>query len=155
MHLGAALVGIGTAVALGAGGSAVAQASDRLDVVVVTATRQSQSVRDLPQSVAVVSGEVLRSAEGAEDVVMHLSGVQAAISNGSQTTFQIRGVGAVDHQALTPSGAAVSVDGVFLATNVQASLLAYDLERVEVLKGPQGTVQGRNASSGSINFITA
>jgi len=155
MHLGAAVFGMGSAVALGAGGSAAAQAIDRLDVVVVTATRQSQSARELPQSVAVVSGEALRRAEGAEDVVMHLPGVQAAISNGSQTTFQIRGVGAVDHQALTPSGAAVSVDGVFLATNVQASLLAYDLDRVEVLKGPQGTVQGRNASSGSINFITA
>jgi outer membrane receptor for ferric coprogen and ferric-rhodotorulic acid len=84
-----------------------------------------------------------------------LLGVQAAISNGSQATFQIRGMGAVDHQALTPSAAAVHVDGVFLATNVQASLLAYDLDRVEVLKGPQGTIQGRNASSGSVNFITA
>ncbi|MCL4714088.1 MAG: hypothetical protein KJZ75_04220 [Hyphomonadaceae bacterium] len=50
-------------------------------------------------------------------------------------------MGAVDHhQALTPSTAAVHVDGVFLATNVQAGLLAYDLERVEVLKGSQGTI---------------
>ncbi len=155
MHLGAVIFGMGAVAALGAGGAADAQGSDRLEVIVVTATRQSEPAGRLPQSVAVVSGEALRSADGAEDVVMHLPGVQAAISNGSQTTFQIRGVGAVDHQALTPSGAAVSVDGVFLATNVQASLLAYDLDRVEVLKGPQGTVQGRNASSGSINFITA
>ena len=64
MHLGAAVFGMGAAVALGAGGSAAAQANDRLDVVVVTATRQSQSARELPQSVAVVSGEALRSAEG-------------------------------------------------------------------------------------------
>lgn len=136
-------------------GAAAAQDVEPSDVIVVTATREAVSARTLPQSVAVLSGESLRNADGAEDLVMRLPGVQAAISNGSQSTFQIRGVGAVDHQALTPSAAAVHVDGVFLATNVQASLLAFDLARVEVLKGPQGAVQGRNASSGSLNFITA
>lgn len=135
--------------------AAFAQATSTSDDIVVTATRETVSARALPQSVTVLSSGDLRTVDGAEDVVMRLPGVQAAISNGSQTTFQIRGVGAVDHQALTPSAAAVHVDGVFLATNVQASLLVYDLERVEVLKGPQGTIQGRNASSGSINFITA
>lgn len=155
MQICAVVFRFGAAVAISAGGPAATQETDRYDVVVVTATRQAEPVRALPQSVAVLAGEDLRASESAEDIVMHLAGVQAAISNGSQTTFQIRGVGAVDHQALTPSGAAVNVDGVFLATNVQASLLAYDLEQVEVLKGPQGTVQGRNASSGSINFITA
>ncbi|MFT3722101.1 MAG: TonB-dependent receptor [Hyphomonadaceae bacterium] len=146
---------IGIVAAIGAGGPAFAQPPAPGDVVVVTATRGEKSARELPQSVAVLSGDDLAHVDGAEDIVMRLPGVQAAISNGSQTTFQIRGVGAVDHQALTPSAAAVNVDGVFLATNVQASLLAYDLARVEVLKGPQGTIQGRNASSGSISFITA
>lgn len=145
----------GLVVAMCAGAPAFAQPPSTSDRVVVTATREAVSVRELPQSVAVLSGDELGAVDGAEDIVMRLPGVQAAISNGSQTTFQIRGVGAVDHQALTPSAAAVNVDGVFLATNVQASLLAYDLDRVEVLKGPQGTIQGRNASSGSINFITA
>ena len=133
---------------------ALAQTPAAADHVVVTATRQPESADVLPQSVTVLTGDDMQGVDGAEDIVNRLAGVQAAISNGSQTTFQIRGVGAVDHQALTPSAAAVHVDGVFLATNVQASLLAYDLARVEVLKGPQGTIQGRNASSGSINFIT-
>ncbi len=135
-----------------AGAPALAQEDDR---IVITATRQAESASDIPQSVAIISGDQLSRSDSAEDVVHRLVGVQAAISNGSQATFQIRGVGAVDHQALTPSAAAVHVDGVFLSTNVQARLLAYDLDRVEVLKGPQGTIQGRNASSGSINFITA
>jgi iron complex outermembrane recepter protein len=139
-------------IALAAPAFAQTQDGDR---VVVTATRQVETADALPQSVVVLYGDDLDGVDGAEDVVRQLAGVQAAISNGSQTTFQIRGVGAVDHQALTPSAAAVNVDGVFLATNVQASLLAYDLARVEVLKGPQGTIQGRNASSGSINFIMA
>lgn len=145
-------LGLAAAISLGAPAFAQTASTDR---VVVTATRQAETVGSLPQSVAVLSGDELSAVDGAEDIVQRLAGVQTAISNGSQTTFQIRGVGAVDHQALTPSAAAVHVDGVFLATNVQASLLAYDLARVEVLKGPQGTIQGRNASSGSLNFITA
>lgn len=152
----AQLVGIwrvGLVAAIGGGAPAFAQ--DARDTIIVTATRQREDARDVPQSVVVLSARDLSNVDGIEDVVQRLAGVQAAISNGSQTTFQIRGMGAVDHQALTPSAAAVHVDGVFLATNVQASMLAYDLERVEVLKGPQGTIQGRNASSGSVNFITA
>lgn len=144
---------LGLVLAVGVGEPAIAQTADD-DRIVVTATRQAEDVSGLPQSVAVLGAEDLARVDGAEDVVMRLPGVQAAISNGSQATFQVRGVGAVDHQALTPSAAAVHVDGVFLATNVQASLLAYDLARVEVLKGPQGAMQGRNASSGSLNFIT-
>ncbi len=149
---------VGLAAVVSAGLPAVAQETSAIaevDRIVVTATRQPESAFDLPQSVVILSGYQLGVADSVEDIVQRLVGVQAAISNGSQATFQIRGVGAVDHQALTPSAAAVHVDGVFLATNVQASLLAYDLERVEVLKGPQGTIQGRNASSGSLNFLTA
>ena len=146
-------LGLAAAIALSA--PAFAQTQPDGDRVVVTATRQAESADTLPQSISVLSGDDLDGVDGAEDIVHRLAGVQVAISNGSQATFQIRGVGAVDHQALTPGAAAVHVDGVFLATNVQASLLAYDLARVEVLKGPQGTIQGRNASSGSINFITA
>jgi len=149
------LVFAGPMLAVSALAPAAAQTIDPEDVIVVTATREAQQAHTLPQSIVVLSGDDLRAVDGAEDLVTRLPGVQAAISNGSQTTFQIRGVGAVDHQALTPSAAAVHVDGVFLATNVQASLLAYDLARVEVLKGPQGALQGRNASSGSINLITA
>ena len=146
---------VGLAALVGVSAPAIAQEVADTDRIVVTATRQAANASDLPQSVVILSGEQLAASDSAEDVVQRLVGVQAAVSNGSQATFQIRGVGAVDHQALTPSAAAVHVDGVFLATNVQASLLAYDLDRVEVLKGPQGTIQGRNASSGSLNFLTA
>ena len=146
---------LGLAAAIAFSAPAFAQTQPDGDRVVITATRQAESADTLPQSISVLSGDDLDGVDGAEDIVHRLAGVQVAISNGSQATFQIRGVGAVDHQALTPGAAAVHVDGVFLATNVQASLLAYDLARVEVLKGPQGTIQGRNASSGSINFITA
>jgi iron complex outermembrane receptor protein len=129
----------------------------RLDTVAVTATRRAESTLDIPASVTVLTGALAEEAstlDGAEGVTQYLTGVEAAVANGSQVAFQIRGIGAVDHQALTPTAAAVYSDGVFLSTNVQTSLFLYDLARAEILKGPQGTLYGRNASSGAINFIS-
>ncbi len=120
----------------------------------VSAGRWPEAASAAPGSVSVVQAEDLGGVDNGEDLTRRIAGLQAALANGSQTAFQIRGLGAVDHQALTPGAAAVYIDGVYLATNVQTSQLAYDLERVEVLKGPQGTLYGRNASSGSIHFIS-
>lgn len=138
-----------------AGIPAWAQQSAPDDTVIITSTRREASSEALPVSVAVLSERDIGQVDTIDALADRIAGVQVAISNGSQATFQIRGLGAVDHQALTPSAAAVNVDGVFLATNVQASSLAYDLKRVEVLKGPQGAIQGRNAASGSVNIFTA
>ncbi len=126
--------------------------------IVVTATRRAAALTDVPASVSVIGGaraQAAASLNGAAELERYLSGVEAAVANGTQIAFQIRGVGAVDHQALTPGAAAVYADGVFLATNVQTGLFLYDLDRIEVLKGPQGTLYGRNASSGAINVLTA
>ncbi|WP_375200988.1 TonB-dependent receptor [Hyphococcus sp.] len=128
------------------------------DVITVTASKRVQSLSDIAASVDVIGGAQIDKANGfnsAEEITQLLSGVQAAVANGNQIAFQIRGIGAVDHQALTPTAAAVYLDGVFLATNVQTGPLLYDLERIEVLKGPQGSLYGRNASSGAVNFISA
>ncbi|MCA0891782.1 TonB-dependent receptor [Qipengyuania flava] len=127
------------------------------EAIVVTATRQPLPVEHVAGSVIVLDKWALESAHGfvgAEDLAELLPGVEAAVANGTQVAFQIRGIGAVDHQALTPTAAAVYADGVFLATNVQTGALLYDLERVEVLKGPQGTLYGRNASAGALNLIS-
>lgn len=127
------------------------------EAIVVTATRQPLLIERVPGSVLLLDETALEQAEGAtgaEDLAELLPGVEAAVANGAQVAFQIRGIGAVDHQALTPTAAAVYADGVFQATNVQTSALLYDLERVEVLKGPQGTLYGRNASAGAVNLIS-
>lgn len=130
--------------------SAFAQTAN--DEVIVTATKIPKSVQHLGLSVSVVEGETLSRLNGAEELSQKVPGLQAAVANGSQVAFQIRGIGAVDHQALTPTAAAVYVDGVYQATNVQTSPLLFDIDRAEILKGPQGSLYGRNASSGAINF---
>ena len=138
-----------------AGAPAWAQQTVSDDTVIITSTRREATSEALPVSVAVLGERDIGQIDTIDALADRVAGLQVAISNGSQATFQIRGLGAVDHQALTPSAAAVNVDGVFLATNVQAASLAYNLERVEVLKGPQGAIQGRNAASGSVNILTA
>ncbi len=136
--------------------SGIAAAEDS-DEIVVYATKRAQAASEIPASISVIDGAggaTANSFSSAEEIAQLLTGVQAAVANGTQIAFQIRGVGAVDHQALTPTAAAVYLDGVFLSTNVQTGPLLYDLERVEVLKGPQGTLYGRNASGGAVNYIT-
>lgn len=128
--------------------------AQEIEELIITATKLQKNIEDIGASIVVISGAQLNNSDGAEDLAQHLSGVQTAVSNGSQATFQVRGIGAVDHQALTPTATAVYIDGVYLATNVQTSSLLFDLERAEVLKGPQGSLYGRNASAGAINFIS-
>lgn len=127
-------------------------AQSQQDEIVVTATKIEKTSQQLGLSVSVIDGNTLSDFDGAEELSQHVNGLQAAVANGSQIAFQIRGIGAVDHQALTPTAAAIYVDGTYQATNVQTSPLLFDIDRAEVLKGPQGTLYGRNASSGAINF---
>lgn len=130
--------------------AAIAQAIS--DEVIVTATKIAKNTQDLGMSVSVIDGDTLSQFDSAEELTQRVSGLQAAVANGNQIAFQIRGIGAVDHQALTPTAAAVYVDGVYQATNVQTGPLLFDVEQAEILKGPQGALYGRNASSGAINF---
>jgi len=130
----------------------ISYAQDNNNEIIVTATKIEKNIQELGLSVNVVDGDVLSRFDGAEELSQRVAGLQAAVANGSQIAFQIRGIGAVDHQALTPTAAAVYVDGTFQATNVQTSPLLFDIDRAEVLKGPQGSLYGRNASSGAINF---
>ena len=129
-----------------------ALANGPTDDVIVTATKVSKTAQELGLSLTVIDGTELSQFDGAEDLAVRVSGLQAAVANGNQIAFQIRGIGAVDHQALTPTAAAVYIDGSYQATNVQTGPLLFDVETAEVLKGPQGSLYGRNASSGAINF---
>ena len=131
---------------------AEANSQNYLDVIVVTANKRSQSVQEIAASVSALSGKTLEQ-RGISDV----SGLQFAVPSLDVGTLRIGGtyitIRGVGLNQGSP-GVAVHVDGVYQTESSMADLAQSDLERVEVLRGPQGTVYGRNANGGVINFIT-
>lgn len=125
--------------------------------IIVTATRRTELLSDVPIAVSAVSGEALANT-GANDVRALNQLAPSLLVSGatSEVNFsaRIRGVGTVGENAGLESSVALFIDGVYRSrTGVGLSELG-DIERVEVLRGPQGTLFGRNASAGLINVIT-
>jgi iron complex outermembrane recepter protein len=124
-----------------------------LNEIVVTATKRSETVIDVPAAVDVFTHDQL--IESGHD---SLSDLQASIPNfffssnrSFQTNVTMRGLGA----ALTGNpGVGLYIDGAYQISVASFTLPLFDLERVEVLKGPQGTLYGRNSEAGAINYIT-
>jgi iron complex outermembrane receptor protein len=134
-----------------------APADDRgtIQEVFVTAQRISQSASKTPISLSVVSGEDLKAAGAvnASSLTELVPNVQIS-NNGGATVIAIRGVSSADNTEKGDPSASFNVDGVNYARPQSAGLAFYDLERIEVLRGPQGTLYGRNATAGAINLIT-
>lgn len=128
----------------------------QLTEVIVTAQRRTENLQNAPLAVSVISASELTNA-GVRDV-MDLTKVVPALqisrANGPYTLFYIRGIGTFIPNPLADAAIAFNVDGVYLARPFSPHGSLYDLERVEVLKGPQGTLYGRNATGGAINVIT-
>jgi len=125
--------------------------------IVVTAQKRAESVQDVPISIAAFSGETLERNNVAtvEDLQKITPNFSAA--KGAQTTYlrlSIRGIGAASNTTVEPS-VAVFLDGAYVPRVGAAISSLLDLESVEVLRGPQGTLFGRNASVGAVSFHTA
>jgi len=147
--------GVLTLLALGVSAAATVQA-DTLEEIVVTATKRPENVQDIPISVSAFSGDFIESSgiETVEDLGQFTPNLY--ISKSSQAVNQriaIRGVGTVGSNALEPS-VAVYVDGVYIPRPGALLGSLQDIASVEVLRGPQGTLFGRNASVGAINITT-
>lgn len=128
-------------------------AASPLETILVTARKVEEDLQDIPMSVDVLSADVLAAAD-----VTHVFELQFAIpglvvnnvgQNGAG--YSIRGV---SDQGGSSLSVATHVDGIYLGSSRLAIARLFDLERLEVLKGPQGTLYGRNATGGSINLIT-
>jgi len=126
--------------------------------VVVTARRRAESLQDVPIAVTAYSGEQLER-QGALDIT-DLSdttpNVTLETSRGTNTTLTafIRGVGQQDPVAGFEAGVGLYLDDVYLNRPQAAVLDIYDVERIEVLRGPQGTLYGRNTIGGAIKYVT-
>jgi iron complex outermembrane recepter protein len=128
------------------------QAADTSGDIVVTATRRATSIQDVPIAITAFSGEDLaeRGVRELRDVADQISGVQIFRFVNGQPTWVIRGVGLVETNPNNPPPASIYADDVYQATTAQGQLALFDIGQIEVLKGPQGGLYGRNTSSGVI-----
>jgi len=155
------------AIALSLGhGAAFAQADDTatdapetktLNVVTVTARRREENLQDVPVSVSAFSADQIDTLQA--DTI---AGLQNAVPNvyidqgdGGNAVIYMRGAGQNDSLAFADPAVGVYVDDVFVARSQAAFLDMFDVERVEILRGPQGTLYGRNTMAGAIKFVSA
>ena len=148
-------------VAIGAGQAAVAQeTSDSVfETVIVTATKREQNIYDVPAAISAFSEATIEK-QGITDLtdigkfVPNLNVTGFSAGHTSSANPFIRGIGLQDHLITTEPGVGVYVDGVYLGRQVGQNWSLANIERVEVLRGPQGTLYGRNSIGGAINIIT-
>ena len=138
--------------------SAPSAATDtgRLADVTVTAQKIPQPSSKTALSLTAVAGEELRNSgtTTAVGLTSLIPNVQIAPGSAGSTDISIRGIGSTNTTEVGDPAAAFHIDGVYLGRPQSAGATFYDLERVEVLRGPQGTLYGRNATAGAINLIT-
>ena len=125
--------------------------------IIVTAEKRSESLQDLSQAVTVLSGIDLdnRQISTFVDLSAIAPGVNIAKNEGFKTVITIRGVGYETNQnAIATPSVSYHLDGIYVASPYSLQTDFLDLERVEILRGPQGTLFGQNSTGGAINVIT-
>ena len=125
--------------------------------VLVTAEKRSESLQDLSQAITVLTGEDLdtRQVTSFVDLSAIAPGVNIAKNEGFKTVITIRGVGNEANQnAIANPSVSYHLDGIYVASPFALQTDFLDLERIEVLRGPQGTLFGQNSTGGAINVIT-
>ena len=128
-----------------------------IEEIVVTAQKRAQSVQDIPVSVSALSDsdlEGLKLNTGA-DIAAYVPNlaVSQPYGEGTAPVFALRGITMTDYSHNQSSPIAMYVDEVYKSVGALQSLQLFDLERIEVLRGPQGSLYGKNATGGAVNFI--
>jgi len=129
----------------------------RLDEIVVTAQKREQRLQDVPIAVSVVSGALAEASgsfniEALKTLVPSLN-IRKTNTSLNQSLF-LRGVGTINFAIAAQPSVATVLDGVVLSSAGEAFGDLYDIERIEVLRGPQGTLFGKNASAGVVNIVS-
>ena len=136
--------------------TATQDANTSLDEIIVTAQRRTESVQKAPIAISVVTAEQLQNADvnRPEDLQQLVPGLSVFRAFGGMNNIYVRGIGAQIANAFGDESVAQSLDGVYVARGTALSGAFLDAQRVEILKGPQGTLYGRNATGGAINYIS-
>ncbi|MFM1916695.1 MAG: hypothetical protein RJB01_210 [Actinomycetota bacterium] len=138
--------------------SSGAWAQEKIEEVVVTAQKREQKVQDVPISITAITAQSIedRGIESVQDlngIVPNLN-VNNVPVTGLTIAANLRGLGQGQPAIWADPAVGVYVDGAFVGKNTGAMLDVIDLERIEVLRGPQGTLFGRNTLAGAINFVS-
>ena len=135
-----------------------AAGADNIDEIIVTARRREENLLDVPIAVSAFSGEALelRGALDLTDIGNITPNTTLETSRGSNSTLSafIRGIGQQDPVSGFEPGVGIYLDDVYLNRPQAAVLDIYDVERIEVLRGPQGTLYGRNTIGGAVKYVT-
>ncbi len=128
-----------------------------LEEITVTAQKREQTLEEVPAAVSAISGEAVNDYLGAAEDIRALAarvpGLNIETSNGrTQPRFYLRGLGNIDFDVNANQPVAMIFDEISLENNTVRSLPLYDIQRIEVLKGPQGSLFGRNTNAGAIKI---
>lgn len=131
--------------------------AQQLEEIVVVAQKRIESVQDVPIAIAAFDADAIdrQQLKGFSDLQFTTPSVSFSRGNFSTSNFQIRGVGSAEVAASGDPGVGFHINGAYLNTPRITDTEFYDLERIEVLRGPQGTLYGRNSTGGAINLLTA
>ncbi len=136
----------------------IVAAPAQLDTVVVTAQKREASLQKTPISLLAFDKKKLETLgiQGVADLASNVPAltVDPFPTNNAQLRLFIRGIGIIDAQVTQDPAVGVYIDGVYIARSAGLALDIADLSRVEVLRGPQGTLYGRNSTGGAVNLIT-
>ncbi len=130
--------------------------SRRLEEVLVTATHREENLQEIPVTVTALDSSVLEEAQifGAADIAFKVPGMSYAEFAPGQALLSMRGINSADDGAGMDNSVVMFLDGVYIGKIAAVNFEMFDLERIEVLRGPQGTLFGRNAVGGALNVIS-
>lgn len=156
-----AVSGLALAMAMvqqGAAQTMVADAGASDDTIIVTARKREESLQDVPMAISAFDNEALERQQAMTLDDLAFAAPNVAITKNQTTSnsaqIYIRGIGQDDSTPTNEPGVAVYVDDVFLARSQGSLLDLIDVQRIEVLRGPQGTLYGRNSTGGAIKLVT-
>jgi outer membrane receptor protein involved in Fe transport len=144
-------------VASPAAAQVVEETESGIETIIVTAQRQAESLQDVPIAVSAFSAESMdrQQIENSSDLQLTLPNVTFSKGNFTASSFTIRGIGDLCVGVTCDSATAIHVNDTPLLQTRLFETEFFDMERIEVLRGPQGTLFGRNATSGVVNLVTA
>ena len=134
--------------------AAVPEAEGSVDEIIVTAEKREQNLQDVPIAVTAITGESLTKIgiSNVEDLQFFVPGV--SVTNDAMAIINIRGIGTSAFGVATDPSTTVHYDGVYISRPTTSYQDMFDVERIEVLRGPQGVLFGRNSAGGTLNIIS-